>query len=232
MRGEVHQSATLEYLAVYPDGCQDGAGYPLLVWLHGFGADMVDLAPLAASIHPAGCIHLLPNAPLGGFDGPGGTVRAWFERGGKERPAAVRLALAGLDAFVRESLARFQVGPGQAILVGFSQGGNLALRYGLARPDFFAGVSALSCSLRQPNDLLGDLPADRSQPLFLAHGVNDPVVPVGCSRAVVGLLQEQGYRPTYREYPMGHEINETLRAELAAWVARTLPPRPVGGQRG
>src|SRR5262245_46892512 len=73
MRHEVHRNSTLEYLAVYPDGYRDGASYPLLIWLHGFGADMYDLAPLAEAVQPSGYLHVLPNAPLGGFGGPEGT---------------------------------------------------------------------------------------------------------------------------------------------------------------
>jgi phospholipase/carboxylesterase len=228
MRHEVHQGSTLEYLALCPEGCQEGGARPLLVWLHGFGADMHDLAPLANSARLSGYLHLLPNAPLGGFDGPEGTVRAWFERGGKETRESVRLALAALDAFVQEALVKFRVPEGQALLVGFSQGGNLALRYGLPRPERFAGVAALSCSLRWADDLRESLPVERGQPIFLAHGIGDAMVPVECSRRVAELLQEQGFQPTYRELPMGHEISEALFAELTGWITRTLPPRLPG----
>jgi phospholipase/carboxylesterase len=226
MRREVHRSSTLEYLALIPEGYQDEATYPLLFWLHGFGADMHDLASLAAAIHPSGYLHVLPNAPLGGFSGPEGTVRAWFERGGKERPGSVRLALTGLDVLVREVLARFRIPSGQALLIGFSQGANLALRYGIPRPEKFAGLAALSCSLRQPDDLLADLPVTRSQPIFLAHGLEDEMVPVECSQRVYGFLTEQEYLPKYQAYPrMGHEINEELLEDLTKWIFKTLPPR-------
>lgn len=225
MRHEVRRSSTLEYLAVYPGGYRDGDAYPLLVWLHGFGADMYDLAPVADAAHPSGYLHVLPNAPLGGFGGPEGTVRAWFERGGKERPESVRLALPALDTFVQEVLAAFHVQVGQALLVGFSQGGNLALRYALPRPDVVAGVAALSCSLRRADDLRSALPVERSLPIFMAHGVDDDMVPVECSRDVVEFLKGQGYRPIYKEYPVGHEISAALLAELTAWITQTLPPR-------
>jgi phospholipase/carboxylesterase len=224
MRHEVHQGSTLEYLTVYPERYQDQAVYPLLIWLHGFGAYVRDLADLAAAVHRTGYLHVLPNAPLGGFGGPEGTVRAWFERGGKERPESVRLALAGLGDFVQEALVRFRVPAGKALLVGLSQGGNLALRFGLPRPDLFAGLAALSCSLRQVNDLLADLPVERSLPIFLAHGVADSMVPAECSRGVVKVLKEQGYRPTYQEHQMGHEINQALLAELKSWITKTLLP--------
>src|SRR6187549_1599279 len=121
MRTEVQQGSTLEYLTCFPDDYEEGASYPLLIWLHGFGADMHDLASLAAAVHSTGYLHVLPNAPLGGFGGPEGTVRAWYERGGKESRAAVRLAMAGLDAFMQEILAKFRVLPGKALLLGFSQ---------------------------------------------------------------------------------------------------------------
>src|SRR4051794_24876858 len=153
LRRETCQTSTLEYLALTPEGYEEGTPWPLLVWLHGFGADMHDLASLAAAVHTTGYLHVLPNAPLGGFGGPEGTVRAWYERGGKERPESVRLALAGLDSFVQEVLTRFRVPAGRVLLIGFSQGAALALRYGLPRPDVFAGLAVLSGSLRQVDDL-------------------------------------------------------------------------------
>jgi phospholipase/carboxylesterase len=223
MRNEVHRSSTLEYLAVYPDDYSARIPCPLLIWLHGFGASMDDLASLAHAVHPPGYLHVLPNAPLGGFDGPEGTVRAWFERGGKERPDSVRLALAAFDTLMQELVKRFRLRPGKALLVGFSQGANLALRYGLQRPDVFAGVAALSCSLRQGEDLRANLPAERAQAIFMAHGIGDFMVPVSYSRAVVAFLKEQGFSPAYREYQMGHEITEALFADLTGWIARTLP---------
>ncbi len=87
MRSEVHQSSTLEYLTIYPDGYQAGTTYPLLIWLHGFGADMHDLAFLAHAAHRTGYIHVLPNAPLGGFDGPEGTVRAGSSAAARKVPS-------------------------------------------------------------------------------------------------------------------------------------------------
>jgi phospholipase/carboxylesterase len=229
MRHEIHQGSTLQYLSLYPEGFQAGTAYPLLIWLHGFGADMYDLANLAAAVPSLGYLHLLPNAPLGAFAGSEGTMRAWFERGGKERPESVKLALAGLDAFIQEVLVRFGTPPGQTLLVGFSQGGNLALRYGLPRPEVFAGVAALSCSVRHADDLRESLPEQRDQPIFLAHGVDDLLVPVEWGRQVARSLKEQGYRPNYQEYPIGHEISPDLFASLVQWVMRTLAPASVSG---
>ncbi len=54
------------------------------------------------------------------------------------------------------------------------------------------------------------------------------MVPVECGRRVFEFLKEQGYRPIYLEYPMGHEINEALLTELTIWITKTLSPRLPG----
>ncbi len=224
MRRAIHHGSSLEYLVISPDDCEEETPCPLLIWLHGFGADMNDLATLAAVVNPLGYRHVLPNAPLGGFQGPEGTVRAWYERGGKESRDAVRDALAGIDVFVQEILTQFHVPAKQAMLLGFSQGGALALRYGLPRPELFAGLAALSGSLRRADDLRENLPAVRDQAIFLAHGVDDEMVPVAWGRRVAEVLNEEGFRPVYQEYPMGHEISPALFTALAGWIEQTLPP--------
>lgn len=60
---------------------------------------------------------MLPDAPLAAADDP--TMRAWYERGGRESPAAVAEALAALDGFVKDVIARIRVPSGRALLAGF-----------------------------------------------------------------------------------------------------------------
>jgi phospholipase/carboxylesterase len=229
MKQTASRGSTLEYLTLYPDGHAEGAAYPLILCLHGYGADMHDLAGLAEALDPTGYLYVLPSAPLPAFDGADVTARAWHERGGNESPEAVRDALAALDGLAREVLTRYRVPAGRALLLGFSQGGALALRYGLPRSEVFAGLAVLSGSLKRVEDLRADLPAARRQPIFVAHGTNDPLVPVAWSREVVTFLEGQGYRPVYRTYPLGHTIGPRLLADLREWLTGTLPPGKQAG---
>ena len=64
MEGEVHEGPGLQYLAVLPDGYDSEASYPLIIMLHGFGANMHDLAGLAPAINPSGYVYVCPNAPI------------------------------------------------------------------------------------------------------------------------------------------------------------------------
>ena len=51
MRGEKHEGKGLKYLTVLPDEYDEAKRYPLVIMLHGFGANMQDLAGLAPVIH-------------------------------------------------------------------------------------------------------------------------------------------------------------------------------------
>jgi phospholipase/carboxylesterase len=220
-----YHGSTLEYLTVYPDGYDPAQAYPLICCLHGYGANMEDLTGLAPVLDPAGYLHVFPNAPLAAIDGADATMRAWYERGGNESREAVATALAALDRFVQEVLDRYRVATGQALLLGFSQGGAMALRYGLAQPDLFAGIAVLSGSLRRLEDLQPHLPGLRSQPVFVAHGTEDSLVPAEYSRRLVAFLEGGGYRPFFRTYPIDHQISPAEVKDLRNWLHKILPGR-------
>jgi phospholipase/carboxylesterase len=225
MKAVESRGSTLEYLTVYPDHYEAGQAYPIIVCLHGRGADMRDLAGLAPAIDQTGYLYVCPNAPVTIAIGPGYTGRAWYEPGGNPSPAAMEQALTALDGVIRDVFAEHQASAGRAILLGFSQGGAMTYRYGMLRPEMFAGLAILSGALRHPESLLPHLPATRDQRIFVAHGTHDTMVPVDLSRDAVTFLETQGYQPMYHEYPMGHEINIEVLNDLVPWMHNVLPPQ-------
>jgi len=227
-----HRGSTLEYLTLYLDAYDEEKPYPLVVCLHGFGANMEDLTGLVSAIDTCGYLFVFPNGPVTAFDGADDSLRAWYERGGIESPEAVRIALQAFDGFVQEVLERYRVPPAKVVLLGFSQGGAVALRYGLPRPDRFAGIAVLSGSLRNVEDLRPDLPAERKQPIFVGHGNWDSLVPVEYSHKLVAFLEGEGYRPFFRTYPMDHQISLAELRDLGLWVRKVLPAHLDQGQVG
>jgi phospholipase/carboxylesterase len=225
MKAVESQSSTLAYLTMFPDNYEAGQAYPMIVCLHGRGADMHDLAGLVPAIDPRGYLYICPNAPVTIAIGPGYTGQAWYEPGGAPSPAAMEQALTALDGVVRDVFAQYQVEAGGALLLGFSQGGAMTYRYGMLRPEMFAGLVILSGALRNPEALLSHLPARRDQRIFIAHGTHDAVVPVELSQNAVAFLETQGYQPLYREYLMGHEITQDVVNDLTPWIHATLPPK-------
>ena len=224
MNGEAIKGKDLHYFNIYPDDYDEQKPYPLVVMLHGFGANMRDLAGLAPSINRTGYVYTCPNAPIPFQLGPGMAGYGWHPPRGESTAEDFQQAEDLVGSFFDEVFEQLGATPGNIALLGFSQGGGMTYRCGLNRPDTFAGLMALSASLPDPEILKTRLPEDRNQPIFIAHGRADPLVSMDSARVTMEFLEEQGYQPSYHEYDMGHEIPPTVLADLVPWLAQILPP--------
>ncbi|PKB78805.1 MAG: hypothetical protein BZY88_16530 [SAR202 cluster bacterium Io17-Chloro-G9] len=224
MQAERHDGDALKYITILPDGYDPGIRYPLVIMLHGFGANMQDLAGLAPNINQRGYVYAFPNAPLSFDLGGGYTGWGWTPRGADATPENIRNAEDLLSGFFDQVFQQFNVEPGRALLMGFSQGGGMTYRCGLERDSIFAGLGALSAVLPDREMLTAKLPASREQKIFIAHGRRDPTITIDRAEAARDFLQEAGYAPEYHEYDMGHEISQPELNDLIPWMARVLPP--------
>jgi phospholipase/carboxylesterase len=218
--------STLNYILVTPEGFTADAGYPLVVLLHGFGANMQDLASLAPYIDETGYAYAFPNAPFEVQLGPGFTGYSWAtgRPGMNQPPVDTSDVDAMLDTFMSEALAETGTPAGSAVLGGFSQGGGLTLRFGLPRPERFEGLAVLSGFFRDQETVEKRLPAHRKQRIFVAHGTEDPTVAIEGGRATKAFLEGAGYDFEYHEYPIRHEISGPEIEDLKTWLHATLPP--------
>ena len=224
MQAEEHQGYGLKYMTVVPDEYVPGKRYPLIILLHGFGANMQDLAGLAPMINQEGYVYACPNAPLAFDLGGGHAGWGWMSPRGMSTPEQGENAEDLLGGFFDEVFQQFNIEPGQAVLMGFSQGGGMTYRCGLERAETFAGLGALSATLPDQELLSGKLPQARSQAIFIAHGLYDPMIDLDRAQAAKKFLEEAGYSPEYHEYEMAHEISGDVIDDLVPWLARVLPP--------
>ena len=228
MQAKQLQGKTLHYIAIEPDGYDPARKYPMIILLHGFGAHMGDLASLAPAIDANGYVYIFPNAPIPFEIGPGATGYGWTYP--RRIPQELRRAddvdsvVDMLATLVDEVTEHYATEPGEIILGGFSQGGMMTYRYGLPNPGKFKGLVALSAVVPEEDTMRERLPADRSQPIFVAHGTADMVIEVQMARDTREFLLAEGYAPVYHEYPMAHEISQQTLTDLAAWIKNTLPP--------
>ncbi len=197
---------------------------PLLVLLHGVGADEHDLLPLAAALDPR-LLCLSIRAPHEAM----GMGYAWFAIDWRTSPPAYDLAQAedsraALCDLLPRLVARHGTDPARTFLLGFSQGAAMALAVALTRPDLLRGVVLHS------GRLLEDLPARIAPPEALAslealvlHGVEDDVVPVERGRELRDLLAPRlGPRLVYREHDAGHFVTKASLDDAAAWLGARL----------
>ncbi len=229
MEAQSFEGKALSYVLVTPRGFDTSAGYPLVVLLHGFGASMQDLAGLAPAIDGEGYVYAFPNAPHQVEFGPGAVGYSW-SRGMPGQPAPPGEGPSVeelLDVFFAELMEETGAQPGRIVLGGFSQGGGLALRYGLPRPETFAGLVVLSGFFRDADDLRSRLPASREQAIFVAHGRYDPMVSLEQARGTKGFLEAMRYKPAYHEYDMAHEVSQAVVSDLTPWLHDTLPAKAL-----
>lgn len=193
------------------------AELPLVVMLHGRGADMHDLADLAPMLAVAGsCRFVFANAPRPFEAYPGMTFGwTWFD-GWPPELASVKASRELLVTFLGELRQRYRTS--RMILAGFSQGAMMALDVGL-RSDAVA-IVAMSGGLYELD--LPDLSSKRGLPVLIAHGIHDDVVPVQYARRARHLLEGAGLDVEYHEYPMQHQVAQEEIAVVRDFMARRL----------
>lgn len=199
-----------------------------IVWLHGLGVDGHDFEPIAQEIGRPATRFLFPHAPLRPVTLNGGArMRAWFDLYGlgadaRQDEAGIEQATQYIHGLIRAE-QRHATPARRVILAGFSQGGALALHAALHYPEQIGGVIALSTYLPlHATRNAGPVPHP-GLPVFMAHGVWDPVIGLEIGRASMTHLRGLGLDVEWQSYPMGHTVISDEVGAIRGWLDRTLP---------
>lgn len=199
-----------------------------VIWLHGLGADGHDFAPIVPELvrreWPA-LRFVFPHAPVMPITiNNGHAMRAWYDIVSldfskvREDAAGVRRSIGEVEALVGRERDR-GVPAQRIILAGFSQGGAVALAAALRREQPFLGVAALSTYLPLAADTAAEATTKGlATPLFMAHGTQDPVVPLAAGQKSAEALKALGMDATLRRYPMPHSVCAEEIRDLGDWM--------------
>ena len=212
---------SLRYLVTVPSGQPDDTSLPLIVVLHGRGADANDLADLAPMIDgPGGYRFVFANAPKAFEPYPGMTFGfTWFD-GWPPTPESIAGSRRLLLEFLDEITERFPPKDGKVILAGFSQGGLMALDTGFRTATPLAGIVVMSGGLYEEE--LPDLEARKDQRVLIVHGTLDDMIPVVAARRARRVLEDHGIQPEYHEFPMGHHVTQESMAVVTDFILRCM----------
>jgi phospholipase/carboxylesterase len=205
---------------------------PLLILLHGVGANEQQMAQLAPAFDPR-FVVVSARSPL--VLGPG--AFAWFHvQFSPHGPVIVaEEAEAGwklIARFVDEAVEAYGADPARVFVAGFSQGGIMALATLLTAPEKIAGAVSMSGRLL-PESLphLGPEDALRGKPVLIVHGTADDKLGIHLARWAREQLEQTGVALTYRELPMGHTITDASLTEVASWLTHVLDERAAIARR-
>ena len=207
-------SSSLQYLLRVPTRRPDTDELPLVVVLHGRGADANDLADLAPYLDH-GYRFVFPNAPKPFEPMPGYSFGfTWFDGWPAERNSLVESRTL-LLLFLREMTERYPTT--KVVLCGFSQGALMSIDAGFRTDVPITGIVMMSGALYEE-----DLPPfQRDIPVMVVHGTADDVIPVLAARRARRLLEENGVDVDYHEFPMGHQVSEESMQIVAGFLLKT-----------
>lgn len=204
-------SELLPYVTVEPTSVHKAT----VIWLHGLGADGHDFEPIVPELKlPAelGVKFVFPHAPVipvtinGGYQ-----MRAWYDirnadLSQREDEAGVRQSAKQVEQLINHEIEQ-GIPADRIILAGFSQGGAIALHLATRLEKKLAGIIALSTYLTVPDKLADEkTDANLDTKIFMAHGQQDPVVPMQRGQFSAKVLEENGFKVQWSDYPMPHAV--------------------------
>jgi phospholipase/carboxylesterase len=171
---------------------------------------------------------VFPHAPSMPVTINGGYVMpAWYDITGadllnrQDRDGIERSAQA-VEALIAHEVSR-GIKPSHIVLAGFSQGCAMVLHTGLRHKSTLAGIIALSGYLPLAESVATERhAANQRTPIFMGHGLMDPVVPIFRGEASRQALVTLGHDVQWHSYPMPHSVHPQEIADISAFLRQTL----------
>ena len=175
---------------------------------------------------------VFPNAPIRPVTINGSLpCRAWFDivslhDWSQRDNQGLTSMMAAIQGIVEQQIAS-GIPSDNIVLVGFSQGGMVALAAGLQFRQPLAGIMGLStCLPYLPEEcvaLLGE--KKQSAPVLFMHGDQDDVLPQALGQLSFQVLQQLGYAVQFETYPMAHQVCPPQIALISTWLQQQLAAR-------
>ena len=202
-----------------------------VIWLHGLGADGHDFVPIVKELHLPQSMavrFIFPHAPMQPVSINNGMVmRAWYDiatENLERKPdnQGVLQSTQAINELIADEVAR-GIAANRILLVGFSQGGAIALTAGTRHPETLGGIMALSTYLPMPEELATKASrANQQIPILMVHGEQDSVIPMAMAKASFGALIAQGYAVQWQQYPMAHSVCGEEMGVISEWLQKLL----------
>lgn len=214
------KNLSLEFLIKEPQVKLDKN--PLLLLLHGYGSNEMDLFSFANEL-PSNYYIVSAKAPYN----LGYGSYAWYAinfDANQNKFSDNQQAISSRDLIVQfldELVANYPIDANQINLLGFSQGAILSYAVALSYPNKIAKILGLSGYFNEEIIVKNYKNNDFSKlAIFASHGTEDQVIPIEWARKTAPILETLKIRHAYNEYPMGHSINHQNFVDMLRWLSK------------
>jgi len=195
---------------------------PLLILLHGYGSNELDLFSFANEL-PDSLVIVSLRAPYemgyGGY--------AWYdinldsENNKFSDLNQARESLKKITITIDYLKTKYSTNPNNTFLLGFSQGAILSYALSFNFPNKIQHVIALSGYLN-----IELIPKENIQKVntdyYISHGTVDQVIPVDWARKAGPFLDSKELKNEYSEYPVGHGVAPQNFFNFKKWIENRL----------
>ena len=182
----------------------------VMIVMHGLGDQLESYEPFVKEINVTGIHYILINGPM---EYPIG--HSWYDLPPIDpRPSIDRST--GLLKKLIEELNLIGFSHEDIFVMGFSQGGAMAIELGQNIDKPLGGVIALSPRVYlDPQNLSENF---KNTPFFSSHGLYDEVIAYEETKNSLEQMKPQVSDFFFSSHPMGHEISYEEIVELRSWL--------------
>jgi len=189
-------------------------GEPVILFLHGYGADERDLPELMSYLPDLAWVS--PRAPLdseyNGF--------SWYQAAELVTPTVqeVQISTDVLWDWIDELVPT----EAKLIVIGFSQGALMATQLLRSRPERIQATVILAGFMAK-GDLPGDAELAKAKPkVIYARGLDDQMIPK-TSISQLNIWLQANTKAITKTYPaLGHSVDSRVMADVAVYVSGQL----------
>ena len=190
---------------------EDGYAYPLVVWLHGARQNARNLADAMKHISLRNYVAVAPSADLAAERRS--NAKPWWQI-----PDSILNAQERIQEAVDLARQRFCIHEQRIFLVGFDDGGTMALRLALQCPELFAGAATIGGPLPTGHNPLRQVNAIRNTPFLIAAARHSRHYPERLVCENLRLLHSAGATVSVRQYPGSDDLTTQMLADLDRWM--------------
>jgi phospholipase/carboxylesterase len=218
---------SLKYLEINPNRPPTAA----VIWLHGLGAgadDFLSIVPQLKLPDSLGLRFVFPQAPIlpitvnNGYKMPAWYDVYGFDRYSKQDEQGIRHSEKQLTQLINNEIDN-GISSDKIVLAGFSQGGAIALHTALRFKQKLAGTMVLSSYLPIAEFIAEEKSEENTGlPIFLAHGEDDPILPLVAAELTREYLSAHNYPIDWHLYPMAHTLCLEEIRDISNWLQKVL----------